>query len=64
MAGMQVEGEPTKRYTFSYHGNFLGSLDAATALLKDWQRHNSLIRPVVDRKKQGDATPFATGAGR
>ena len=29
MSGMEIEGDPTKRYRLSYRGEFLGSYDVA-----------------------------------
>jgi hypothetical protein len=37
----------------SYWGQFLGSWDTAAELLKEYQQHRDIIRPVTDRDKKG-----------
>ena len=51
-----VEGDPVKQYGVSYRGVIVGSYDTAKKALEEHEKHNRLIRPVIDRKGQGRYT--------
>jgi hypothetical protein len=57
---MEAEGEIVKKYRMSYWGEFLGSWDTATELLKEHATHRDLIKPVTDPNGKG-RYEFRTG---
>ena len=49
----QIPGERSKRYRLSYWGQSIGSYGTAKEALKVYGSHEKLIRPAIDRKKEG-----------
>jgi len=56
MSNIKVEGELLKRYTLSYWGEFMDSYDTATEALSRYDKHNQVIRAVIDPKRKGRYT--------
>lgn len=48
----RIVGDRMKRYRLSYGGEFLGSYETAKEALHEFQEHNRLIRPIIDKKRQ------------
>ena len=46
---MAIEGEPAKRYGFSYGGDTQPSFDTATEAFEAYQEHRDLIAPKIGR---------------